>query len=118
MKGQFYFVCTDLVKSANFYTELLGVEPVFVSERWIDWGELSCLCLLSSKNVPDVKYGSNARFYLKSEDINSDYEKVKKLGAKIIDEIEVFSENPLGKLFVAEDFDGNQIEFVYEENPT
>ena len=119
MKGIVYFLVKDIEKSIEFYTQLLEMPPINTEVhdgklRWADWGDKSCIALIRADAIVDkVTYGNNAVFNYRVDDLEEEYRKVKKLGAKIIVETMLVHENPYRyECFMIEDLDGNLIEIA------
>ena len=119
MKGLVYFLVKEIEKSIEFYTQLLEMPPVNTEVhdgklRWADWGDKSCIALIRADFVTDnVRYGNNAVFNYSVDDLEAEYKKAKKLGAKIIGEIMLVHENPYRyECFTIADMDGNLIEIA------
>lgn len=115
----FYFVVEDINKSIKFYTELLEKEPTNITEnRWADWeneNNLIYFGIISTKATGDKRIlGNNGVLGLYTKDINKEFEKCKKIGAKILYNPEKIP-NSLDNYtcFAIEDLDGNKIEISY-----
>lgn len=119
--GSTYFVVSDIERSIDFYTKLVGKPPTNTEIhngqlRWADWGEDAKFALIASFVFEPNKivYGNNAVINLVSENLEESYELAKSLGAKIIEEVNVVHAQPyLYKCFLIQDIDGNLIEIAY-----
>ncbi len=118
----FYFVVEDLEKSITFYQELFEEEPTTITDdRWADWrnnnnNNNKVYFGIISKEVIGEKLvsGNNGVLGLYTSNLDTAFEKCKKIGAKILYEPEnVPNSKDNYKCFAIEDLDGNKIEIAY-----
>ena len=113
----FYFTVNDLAKSIKFYEEVLGIKYTNKEgDRWADFynGE-KYFGLLSDKNINKGRIaGNNGVLNFYSDNIKNDFERIKNMGVKILDELCDTPDSPYEYLsFTFEDLDGNKIEIAW-----
>ena len=96
----FYFVVKSLNKSIDFYTEIFEKKPTNIIEnRWADW-----------ENEKRIN-GNNGVLGLYTDNIEKAYDQCKKIGARILYDIEKIPNSVDNYMcFAIEDLDGNKIE--------
>jgi len=113
----FYFTVNDLVKSVKFYEEILGIKHTHIEgNRWADFynGDRHFGLLCDEKINSNRKIGNNGVLNFYSDDIKQDFERIKGMGVKIIEELCDTPDSPYEYLcFTFEDFDGNKIEIAW-----
>lgn len=115
----FYFVVQDLQKSIEFYKNLFEENPTTITEnRWADWKNENGQIYFGiiSLNATGEKFikGNNGVLGLYTENIDVAYQKMYRLGAKILyapESIENSIDNYI--CFAIEDLDGNKIEIAH-----
>ena len=113
----FYFTVNDLVKSVKFYEEILGIKHTHIEgNRWADFynGDRHFGLLCDEKINSNRKIGNNGVLNFYSDDIKQDFERIKGMGVKIIEELCDTPDSPYEYLcFSFEDLDGNKIEIAW-----
>ena len=113
----FYFTVTDLAKSVKFYEELLGIKPAHMEgDRWADFynGDKHFGLLCDKKINSNRIVGNNSVLNFYSDNIKQDFERVKNMGAKILEKLCDTPDSPYEYLsFTVEDPDGNRIEVAW-----
>jgi len=113
----FYFTVTNLAESVKFYEELLGVKPANMEgNRWADFhvGNKHFGLLCDDKINLNRTVGNNGVLNFYSDNIEQDFERVRNMGAKIVEELCNTPGSPYEYLgFSVEDPDGNRIEIAW-----
>jgi catechol 2,3-dioxygenase-like lactoylglutathione lyase family enzyme len=135
--GSTYFIAKDMEKSIAFYTKLLGCEPKTRNiRRFVEFhGDNFCIALFNpqydieliqsgadtSKFYNDafleyknkvISYGNNAVLNFWVEDLNAEYERVKRLDIGALTRIFFINVVAPYYCFIVEDPDGNSIEIT------
>lgn len=115
----FYFVVENIVKSVQFYSELLNKKPTNITgNRWADWGnennQIYFGIISREASESRIMKGNNGVLGLYTDDIEEAYKKCLKLNAKILYEpVEIPNSPDNYKCFAIEDLDGNKIEISF-----
>lgn len=112
----FYFVVKDLSKSIEFYTKIFEEKPTnIIKNRWADWknedGKIYFgIISIEATGEKRIK-GNNAVLGLYTDNIEKSFNQCKKIGAKILYDIEKVTDSIDNyTCFAIEDLDGNKIE--------
>lgn len=114
----FYFVVSDVKKSVDFYSKLLGELPTNITEnRWADWYNIDnqiYFGIISKEAYADTLIkGNNGVLGLYTDNIDKTFELCKSMNVKILYEPEeVPNSIDHYRCFAIEDFDGNKIEIA------
>lgn len=113
----FYFTVNNLAKSVKFYEEVLGIKHSNMEgDRWADFynGEKH-FGLLSDKKINSNRIvGNNGVLNFYSDNIKHDFERIKNMGVKIVEDLCDTPDSPYEYLsFIIEDPDGNKIEIAW-----
>jgi predicted enzyme related to lactoylglutathione lyase len=105
-----YVVATDLNKSSEFYAKLFQKPPYIQNDRLVGFEVAGGLYAIFAAQSADQKvvHGNSTVPYIRVKDADHLFERVKALGATLIDK-KVLQEGPI-KLFRFVDPDGNTIE--------
>ena len=105
-----YVVAADLKRSSDFYAQLFQKAPYIRNERLVGFEIAGGLYAIFAAQAGDQKLvkGNNTIPYIRVKDVDREFERVKSLGATLIDS-KVLREGPI-KLFRFVDPDGNVIE--------
>lgn len=110
----FYFTVTNLEKSIKFYEELLNVKPINIDGNyWAGFyaGDEHFGLLCDNEINASRTVGNNGVLIFFSDNIKQDYERVKNMGANIVEELSTPPDCSHECLrFAVEDPDGNRIE--------
>ena len=112
----FYFVVKDLSKSIEFYTKIFEEKPTnIIKNRWADWknedGKIYFgIISIEATGEKRIK-GNNGVLVLYTDNIEKSFNQCKKIGAKILYDIENVPDSIDNyTCFAIEDLDGNKIE--------
>ena len=115
----FYFVVSDIEKSIEFYSKLLGENPTNITEkRWADWlnenNQIYFGIISREATGDEVIKGNNGVLGLYTNDIDESFRLCKEIGANILYEPEeVPNSEDHYRCFAIADYDGNKIEIAY-----
>lgn len=112
----FYFVVKNLSKSIEFYTKIFEEKPTnIIKNRWADWknedGKIYFgIISIEATGEKRIK-GNNGVLGLYTDNIEKSFNQCKKIGAKILYDIENVPDSIDNyTCFAIEDLDGNKIE--------
>jgi len=105
-----YVVAADLQNWSEFYAKLFQKPPYVQNDRLVGFDVAGGLYAIFAANATDQKQikGNNTIPYIRVKDADREFQRVKSLGATMIDN-KVLQEGPI-KLFRFVDPDGNVIE--------
>ena len=105
------FYIRDMAKAKNFYINVLGFEIVRDDGEYVTLklGKNQGSLLALNSQHREFQVPGKQTISVSSDDVEKDYENLKKLGINIFDELTTYS---WGKYFSFEDIDGNHIDVV------
>lgn len=104
-----YVAVSDIDRAQRFYERLFQKQPYVRNDRFAGFEIAGALYAIFRAADPGLVKGNNAVPYIRVKDASREFERVKALEARLLDD-EVLHEGPL-LLFKFADPDGNVIEF-------
>ena len=115
-----YIQVKDFNKSVDFFEKVLETEVnIYAENRWAQFPGFSIFCpdydvinnvQKDAKGYSDVKVGNNVIIEFTCDDIDKEYERVKKLNLPNLSELKYLNVKAPYKYFMFEDLDGNCFE--------